>query len=42
MEKSKKIYIPALMLVQAINGASGVLYALFLRKIVDSATERDD
>ena len=41
MEKSKKIYIPALMLVQAINGASGVLYALFLRKIVDSATEQD-
>ena len=33
----KKLYIPALTLVQAVNGASGVLYALFLRGIVDSA-----
>ena len=41
MEKSKKIYIPALMLVQALNGASGVLYALLLRNIVDSATKQD-
>lgn len=29
------------MLVQALNGASGVLYALFLRNIVDSATDHD-
>jgi len=34
---SKKLYILALTLVQAVNGASGVLYALFLRGIVDSA-----
>ena len=33
----KKFFIPALTLVQAVNGASGVLYALFLRGIVDSA-----
>lgn len=35
--KKKKCYIAALMLVQSLNGASGVLYALFLRNIVDSA-----
>lgn len=35
--KKKKGYIAALMLVQSLNGASGVLYALFLRNIVDSA-----
>lgn len=34
---SKRLYILALTLVQAVNGASGVLYALFLRGIVDSA-----
>ena len=28
-----------LMFVQALNGASGVVYAVFLRNIVDSATE---
>ena len=39
--KRKKLYILALMLVQALNGASGVLYALFLRNIVDSATDHD-
>ncbi|WP_295129070.1 ABC transporter ATP-binding protein [Ruminococcus sp.] len=37
----KKGYIAALMLVQALNGASGVLYALFLRNIVDSAVSHD-
>ena len=37
----KKLYIAALMLVQSLNGASGVLYALFLRNIVDSATAHD-
>ena len=33
----KKWYIAALILVQSLNGASGVLYALFLRNIVDAA-----
>lgn len=28
--KKKKGYIAALMLVQSLNGASGVLYALFI------------
>lgn len=37
----KKLYILALMLVQGLNGASGFLYALFLRNIVDSATAHD-
>lgn len=37
----KKLYILALMLVQSLNGASGVLYALFLRNIIDSATGHD-
>ena len=36
--KNKKLYILALMLLQAILGASGVMYALLLRNIVDSAT----
>lgn len=40
--KYKKIYIAMLMLVQALNGASGVLYALFLRNIVDSAAIHDE
>jgi ATP-binding cassette subfamily B protein len=35
--EKKKLYILALMVVQALNGASGVLYALLLRNIVDSA-----
>ncbi|MCR5449051.1 MAG: ABC transporter ATP-binding protein/permease [Solobacterium sp.] len=34
-------YIVYLMIVQALNGASGVLYALFLRNIVDSAVSGD-
>lgn len=37
----KKLYIVALILVQALHGASGVLYALFLRNIVDSAAAQD-
>lgn len=37
----KKLYILALIVVQALNGASGVLYALFLRNIVDNAAEHD-
>ena len=37
----KKWYIAALMLVQAMNGASGVLYALLLRNMVDSAASHD-
>ena len=39
--EKKKLYILALMLVQALNGASGVVYALFLRNIVDNATNHD-
>ena len=37
----KKWNILALTLVQAMHGASGVLYALLLREIVDAATEHD-
>lgn len=37
----KKYYVAALMLVQALYGGSGVLYALFLRNIVDSAVAHD-
>ena len=39
--EKKKLYILALMLVQALNGGSGVLYALLLRNIVDNATVHD-
>ena len=34
-------YIIALALIQALNGASGVLYALLLRNIVDCAAAHD-
>ncbi len=37
----KKLYILILMLLHGLHGASGVLYALMLRNIVDSATEQD-
>jgi len=37
----KKIYILALTVVQSIHGASGVLYALLLRRVVDSAAGHD-
>ena len=37
----KKLYILALTIVQCLNGASGVLYAVFLRDIVNSAVDRD-
>lgn len=37
----KKWYIAALVVIQSLNGAAGVLYALFLRNIVDSAVNRD-
>ena len=37
----KKIYIFLLILVQVLHGASGVLYALLLRNIVDSAVGKD-
>lgn len=33
----KKFYILILMIIQAITGFSGVLYALLLRNVVDSA-----
>ncbi|MBQ8922069.1 MAG: ABC transporter ATP-binding protein [Oscillospiraceae bacterium] len=39
--KRKKLYILALILLQALQGGSGVLYALLLRNIVDHATEHD-
>ncbi len=39
--KKKKLYILGLMIVQALHGASGVLYALLLRGIVDHATAHD-
>lgn len=37
----KKLYILALTLVQAVLGASGVLYALLLRGVVDAAVDKD-
>ncbi|MBQ6341722.1 MAG: ABC transporter ATP-binding protein [Anaerolineaceae bacterium] len=37
----KKAYILALTLLQAIGGGMGVLYALFLRNIVDSAVGKN-
>ena len=37
----KKWYIAALTVIQALHGASGVLYALFLRGVVDSAAGGD-
>ena len=37
----KKLYILVLMIVQALHGASGVLYALLLRNIVDSAAAQN-
>ena len=38
---SRKGYILALTLIQGISGATGVLYALFLRAIVDSAVSHE-
>ncbi len=38
---NKKLLILALTFVQCLNGASGVLYAVFLRGIVDSAVAQD-
>ena len=37
----KKRYILVLMVVQALHGASGVLYSLLLRDIVDAAAGHD-
>ncbi len=37
----KKLYILALIVVQALHGGSGVFYALFLRNIVDCAANKD-
>ena len=37
----KKYYVALLALMQALNGGSGVLYALLLRNIVDSAVQGD-
>ncbi len=38
---SRKLYILILIIVQAVYGASGVLYALLLRNIVDAAAGHD-
>ena len=38
---TKKAYILILIFIQMIHGASGVLYALLLRNIVDSAVGKD-
>ena len=38
----KKVYIVFLVIVQALHGASGVLYALLLRNIVDAAAGKDN
>ncbi|MEE3451247.1 MAG: ABC transporter ATP-binding protein [Acutalibacteraceae bacterium] len=38
---TKKLYILGLTVVQSINGFSGVLYALLLRNIVDSASQHN-
>ncbi len=38
---NRKLHILALAAVQALHGASGVLYALLLRSIVDAATGGD-
>ena len=37
----KKLYILALTIVQCLNGASGVMYAVFLRDIVNSAVDKN-
>ena len=39
--QKKKLYVLALMIVQTLHGASGVLYALLLRNLVDNATAQD-
>ena len=39
--KKKKGYVIALTLIQAMTGGAGVLYALLLRNIVDSAVTRE-
>ena len=38
---SRKYYIVILTIIHALHGASGVLYALLLRQIVDSAVDHD-
>ncbi len=38
---TKKLYILGLIVIQSINGFSGVLYALLLRNIVDSASQHN-
>ena len=40
--RKKKAYVLVLTLVQAVSGGLGVLFALFLRNIVDSAVGRDN
>ena len=37
----KKYYVAALVLIQSIIGSIGVIYALFLRNLVDSAVKKD-
>lgn len=39
--KRKKMYVLMLIVVQMLHGGSGVIYAIFLRNIVDSASNHD-
>ena len=41
MEKKKRIYILGLIILQALSGGSGVLYALLLRGVVDKGASHD-
>ena len=38
----KKIYIVILLVIQAALGISSVIYALFLRNIIDAAAEKNE
>ena len=40
--KGKRYYIVLLTILQAIHGGSGVIYALLMRNIVDSAVKKDN
>ena len=39
--RKKKLYVAALTVIQSIIGGAGVLYALLMRNIVDSAVNRE-
>lgn len=40
--EKKKLYILGLIIIQAINGLTGVFYAILLRNIVDNATNHNE